>query len=427
VLTLHNPQVRLRSVTGEWTEAVRGLRPETGGEVVVRLRTAFDPGVKLVRGIQRIEERDGSGVLARTTDLPLAFSLTGKEDFRRLAHDAGLGVESLAGDFEGRPFRDADSPMMVWTLVRERGGWRSPPTRSSKGVAPEDEEGALAYDVGSTLSGKPTTPPPATTDVHLAVSTRRSVAADSDLVVRFAAYTESFRPRVTEIFRKEAPRDEPLLDLEACQWQIGTEVTVTLAARGLEVENGRQSFVWDGKYKVLRFDVVVPAGRDPGTVVLKLDVHVAGLVVASLRPEIEIVAGAADNTETTTALRFPRSAFASYATADSKDVMKRIRSVQIATGIDVFFARLSIVPGEDWEERLRAEISRREIFWLFWSTQALKSEWVDREWRTALAEKTLKGIQPHPLEPESVAPAPPELAALQFGNLYETLLSLDDL
>lgn len=412
VLTLHNPRVRLKSVTGEWVEALRAERPETGFELVVRLKTAFDRETGLVRGLQRMEELDAEGVVARTTELPITFSLTGEADFRRLARAAGLGVAGLAGGFEGETFRDAESPMMVWTLVRERGtlggGWRSapgpeertPPTRSSKGADVEE----WAYDVES---------PPATADVYLAVSTRRKVAADSDLTVRFAAYTESFRPLVTEIFRKDAPREEPLLDLETCQWAVGTEVTVTLTARGLEVETEPQRFIWDGKYKVLRFDVVVPAGRDPGTVVLKLDVLIAGLVVARLRPEIE----------TMTATRAPRTAFASYATADRRDVMARVRSLQIATRMDVFLDCLSIRPGEQWKETLRQEIRRRDVFWLFWSRQAARSVWVDWEWRTALAEK--KGIQPHPLEPADIAPAPPELADMQFGGLYEqSLLSL---
>jgi hypothetical protein len=93
--------------------------------------------------------------------------------------------------------------------------------------------------------------------------------------------------------------------------------------------------------------------------------------------------------------------------------------LEIYTGIDVFFDRKSIRPGEKWKEKLRDEIDRRDIFWLFWSRKAMKSPWVDWEWRTALAEKTIDGIQPHPLEPSDLAPAPKELSALQFGAMYE--------
>jgi hypothetical protein len=118
----------------------------------------------------------------------------------------------------------------------------------------------------------------------------------------------------------------------------------------------------------------------------------------------------------------PRSAYASFASADRDHVMARIRSVQVATGMDVFLDCLSIRPGELWKESLREEIRRRDVFWLFWSRHAAKSEWVDWEWRTALAEKTIRGIQPCPLESADLAPPPPELADLDFGGLYEQML-----
>ena len=90
---------------------------------------------------------------------------------------------------------------------------------------------------------------------------------DSDLTVRFAAYAESFHPRVTAIFRKEAPRDELLFDLDlgTSQWAVGTEVTVSLTARGgLEVETSLQRFTWDGNYEVLHFASWCRRSASPG-------------------------------------------------------------------------------------------------------------------------------------------------------------------
>ena len=52
----------------------------------------------------------------------------------------------------------------------------------------------------------------------------------------------------------------------------------------------------------------------------------------------------------------------------------------------------------------------------------MHSPWVEWEWRTALDKKTLRGIQPHPLEPSDVAPPPQELEELQFGTAYEHYL-----
>src|SRR5207248_4014115 len=94
----------------------------------------------------------------------------------------------------------------------------------------------------------------------------------------------------------------------------------------------------------------------------------------------------------------PKTAFASYTAADRREVLGRIRSLQIFTGIDVFLDNLSIRPGEMWKPVLDTEIRNRDIFWLFWSRDAKESPWVDWEWRTALTAKSLAGIQPHPLE-----------------------------
>jgi hypothetical protein len=52
----------------------------------------------------------------------------------------------------------------------------------------------------------------------------------------------------------------------------------------------------------------------------------------------------------------------------------------------------------------------RDIFWLFWSRAARKSPWIDWEWRTALATKSIAGIQPHPWN------HPKDLSELQFGS-----------
>jgi hypothetical protein len=87
----------------------------------------------------------------------------------------------------------------------------------------------------------------------------------------------------------------------------------------------------------------------------------------------------------------------------------------------VFLDCLSLRPGEKWKDKLRDEIKSREIFWLFWSRSAMKSEWVKWEWQTGA--KSVTGIQPHPLEPTELAPPPEELSDLQFGGLYEWYVS----
>jgi hypothetical protein len=264
------------------------------------------------------------------------------------------------------------------------------------------------------------------TPVFLGAATLRHARPGDEFVVRFAAYTEQHRSHVAALFRQESPRSEALLDLHSCQWQVGTVVTARLSARDLSVDNDTQSFTWDGKWRVLRFDVSVPPSCPAGTVVLRLDIAVEGVTVAMLRPEMEI--GADPSAQQAGGMELlevspPRTAFASYSTQDRAAVLDRVRSLQICTGMDVFLDCLSLRPGQQWQEVIREEIRRRDVFWLFWSRNARASPWVEWEWRAALEAKPLERIQPHPLEPSDIAPPPPELQALQFGSAFEVFLA----
>jgi hypothetical protein len=259
-------------------------------------------------------------------------------------------------------------------------------------------------------------------EVWLATAAPPSVARNSTFVAKFSAYTLAYRNQVIRAIEVESPGTKLFLDLHACQWEPGTKVTVALWADHLHVEEPLQSFVWNGKWVIVQFDISVPDGVDEGRLILKFDVSIEGLTIARLRPELRIVHGKAAPGEKLTIAKSPNKAFASYASPDRREVLGRVRSLQIFTRIDVFLDCLSLHPGESWKSRLMNEITQRDIFWLFWSRNALQSEWVEWEWRAALAAKTLDYIQPHPLEGPDIAPPPTELAALQFGTLYESYL-----
>jgi hypothetical protein len=75
--------------------------------------------------------------------------------------------------------------------------------------------------------------------------------------------------------------------------------------------------------------------------------------------------------------------------------------------------------GQHWEQGLVKRISDSDIFYLFWCRHAMNSEWVAKEWRSALEEKGKEFIDPVPLEAPDVAPLLAELAAKHF---YDRLL-----
>lgn len=262
-------------------------------------------------------------------------------------------------------------------------------------------------------------------EVHLGVATPKKVHPDSEFVARFAAYTDAHRSDVIKAIKKEAPTASPRLDLETCRWKKGAKVCIRLSVSHVEVANPDQEFIWNGAWQVIRFDVKLPADIDTDSLILKFDITVQGFPIIAIRPEIVIEKRKSEEQEGLTFIEetAPRSAFASYAKKDRKEVLGRVRSLEIFTDIDVFLDCLSIRPGEQWKESLKNEIQKRDIFWLFWSRNAIASEWVEWEWRTALKSKSITGIQPHPLESAETAPPPDELSDLQFGSMYEWYIS----
>ena len=76
----------------------------------------------------------------------------------------------------------------------------------------------------------------------------------------------------------------------------------------------------------------------------------------------------------------------------------------------------SLRSGEDWEHALWKEISSRDVLYLCWSRNARDSKWVEAEWRYALSQKGLSGIEPVPIEPPSLCPPPEELRSKHFND-----------
>lgn len=126
---------------------------------------------------------------------------------------------------------------------------------------------------------------------------------------------------------------------------------------------------------------------------------------------------------TTHVWRRPPTAFASYASEDRAEVLRRIQGMRAwQPGLDIFVDFHSLFPGERWKERLQEEILKRDRFFLFWSRAASASGYVESEWRAALVCRGLSSITPVPLEPPDVAKPPTELAALHFGDFYAEML-----
>lgn len=250
--------------------------------------------------------------------------------------------------------------------------------------------------------------------VLLGASVPDVVRPGEEFTARFVAYIESVEDEIADKLLQLSPRGRSVLGYKSCRWQLGTEVKVRLYGKHIKVVCPEEHFTWDGRYNIIDFDVRVAPWISNAATILRFDVLIGEIVVAKLRIDLDINSEATANYRKVVGTEPVYTAFASYASDDRMRVLDRVAEIQ-RNDVDVFLDCLSLHPGEYWKRRLRKEIIDRDLFLLFWSMSAKDSEWVTWEWRTALKNKGLGGIDPHPLDR---AEPPTELKRLHFGDPY---------
>jgi hypothetical protein len=191
---------------------------------------------------------------------------------------------------------------------------------------------------------------------------------------------------------------------------------------GLVVNGASRDLIWSGSPGAVEFHVALPAeaarGTVPGTVHADLD----GIPIGVIRFKLDVLgaeeAGKQRPSQPRGDFAFPfRKAYISCAWSDRIEVLRR---VQILTPLRIEFLQeaLNLEPGARWEKQLYRYIDDCDLFLLFWSSAAKRSEWVLREVRYAL-ERAARDpfgrpeIRPLILESTPVEP-PPDLAHLFF-------------
>lgn len=173
---------------------------------------------------------------------------------------------------------------------------------------------------------------------------------------------------------------------------------------------------WSGSPHAEDFELVAGADSGGKPALLRFQVEVAGVTVASL--SLELQAGALQATVTKPGpvhadATLPQSIFASYSSRDRERVLDRVAAIRFF-GIDVFVDCLDLAPSEPWKAALEREIAARQLFLLFWSEAAKKSAWVRWEYQQALAGLQADRIRVQPLE-NGIDP-PRALKHLHFGD-----------
>ncbi|QDU18946.1 Hsp70 family protein [Urbifossiella limnaea] len=254
--------------------------------------------------------------------------------------------------------------------------------------------------------------------VHFSVTAPPAVPPGAVFVVDVWAHLEEQRERVVARAREQAG-GEPIQVRTQGPVAVarGVSLTVTLRISGLTVADPEGTVLWTGSVGSVSFVVEVPADAAPGGRAGVASVRVDGLEVARVSFVLRVGPAAGAAALVATEERRYRRAFVSYASPDRDTVLAAVQGIQkAAPGLDVFLDVLSLRSGRDWAADLRREIPRSDVFYLFWSTHARASYWVEQEWRCALDTRGRDFIDPVPLAPPDQVAPPPELAGMHFND-----------
>jgi|GEM_PF-6245918 len=206
----------------------------------------------------------------------------------------------------------------------------------------------------------------------------------------------------------------------------GSELTFHLSVPGLEIDDPVQRLIWRGQTNSVQFGVRVPEDFNGLEVVGTVYVSQSGvpfghtkflLRVIELQDSIEPKNAESAKVGAWTRYQY---AFISYASADRPEVLKRVQMLS-RFHIDYFHDRLTLEPGEQWEQLIYENIDKSDVFFLFWSNAARNSERVMKEIRYALARKGADGliapeIVPVIIEGPPPVPPPAELEHIHFDD-----------
>ena len=157
-----------------------------------------------------------------------------------------------------------------------------------------------------------------------------------------------------------------------------------LAGAGLSIEEASLTITWTGTIVTASFVVRFVASH-LARAVAQLRAIAGGFPIGSTAFMIDALDGNTHEACSKSSHRFSRyrKVFLSYANRDRPKVLED-NLLLSRLGLEVFQDILKIDPGERWERELYRNIDQADLFLLYWSRAAAKSEWVCKEAEYAL-------------------------------------------
>lgn len=199
------------------------------------------------------------------------------------------------------------------------------------------------------------------------------------------------------------------------------------------VEPSCVALTWNESVHQVPFRFQVPVTREGGRVAGGLRVFGGPLLLGEMNFQFSVSSARADppdEPKLADTVRRYRRIFASYSHSDA-DLVRVAADFARLSGDEYLIDSQAIRSGEEWERRLEELIEEADIFQLFWSHNAMRSEFVRKEWEYALGLGREEFIRPvfwqDPLPRDLEAGLPPaDLLKIHFHALPTTLAALAD-
>ncbi|MCP5105889.1 MAG: TIR domain-containing protein, partial [bacterium] len=169
--------------------------------------------------------------------------------------------------------------------------------------------------------------------------------------------------------------------------QHGTKLTFQLSLKGIPVNEPVQTITWWGHIESVAFGAEIPADFKKETIIGKVFISQDTIPIGTITFKIKV-----KQTEDqikpipTGEAKIYKYAFISYASKDRPEVLHRVQMLSLLK-IGFFQDILNLESGSKWEKELYRNIDKADVFFLFWSSAARKSEWVKKEISYAIERK----------------------------------------
>lgn len=252
-------------------------------------------------------------------------------------------------------------------------------------------------------------------NVDVSAVCEKALTADSSSELNIIMYEEAFRKVVDEIISSE---DTSHKEKRLGKIRLNDEcrVRIELTSDDVEIEDNVIEQIWYGDYAMFTFIINTPKEFKKDRVVIKGSVYVNELksMYISLFLDVNNYVKHVNVDK-----KMVESAFVSYSRKDIVAVTNMIQGMRkINPDIDIFMDVEKLESGEYWENVIKKEIDSKDVLYLCWSTNAMNSEWVDKEWRYAYETKGIDFIDPLPVELPNNCPPPKELSQRHFTDKY---------